>query len=218
MTKGYCVAAAVAAVLGRVFTSPDTTQATAMIGAAEAMIDRITNRAWMVASPIANELHVIDGPLGSRSDVLTPRIVSPPEAPGFPSAPVFLNNKPVTAVTGVIIRLQSVGASDIVLAGTDYELIDAASGILTVNARPGYLAKVSYTHSGPAVPADISHACAVLAGSLMSGYFNPQSAAYKRISVGSGDVSVEFRDLDANAIPGVVLTILDSYKRPFVFA
>lgn len=190
-----------------------------MIGAAEAIIDRKTGRSWLNASPIANELHVLDGPLGWRSDVLTPRIVSPPDGSGYPSAPVFLNNKPVTAVTAVTIRLQSAGASDIALtAGTEFELIDAENGILTVNARPGYMAKVSYTHSGPAVPADISHATAVLAGSLMSAYFNPQSAAYKSISVGSGDVAVSFRDLDANALPGIVQEIIDSYRKRFVFA
>lgn len=214
--KGYTTAAKVANALGRTFSGGQSTQADLMIEAAESIIDRITGRSWMVASPITDELHVLDGPVGNRSDLLVARIAG---GEGAPAAPVYLDHAPVTAVTAVKARTQGIGSAQTTLtAGTQYELLDAAQGIMMVAQPPGYIVKVSYTHSGPAVPADISHACAVLAGHLMTTYLNPQSATYRRISVGSGDVSVEFRDLDSNALPGVVREILAGYRLPMVFA
>jgi hypothetical protein len=119
----------------------------------EAYIDKYTGRSWAIPSAVVDELHTV-----------TNRYV-------------YLDHRPVTAITSMAVRLASVGAAYTTLtAGTNYELLDATNGIVllagggppwgydvVVNTTEiaGYILKASYTTSTP-VPADIEHAATLL--------------------------------------------------------
>lgn len=177
MARGYTTAQLTQQELGVDLTAPQLDQVADLIADVEAFIDRYTGRAWIVTSPHTDELHSVYSPV------------------------VYLRNRPVTAVTSVKARSAHIGATETTLtAGTQYELLDAANGILTVsNGYPfdvvinteggyeGYLLKVTYTSSTP-VPGDIQHAATLLAAEWMLPRLNPdyQGVESYRIA-GSGD-------------------------------
>jgi hypothetical protein len=98
------------------------------IEAAEQEFDALAGRAWLVSSPVTGELHTLVGPL------------------------VRLRSAPVGAITAASVRSPSPGASSTLLvAGSGYELLDAARGTLLLAGwpAPGTLLSVSYTASTP---------------------------------------------------------------------
>lgn len=126
--------------MGTDLTAPQLDQCADLIAAAEAEVDRETGRSWLTTTPVSGELHTV---VGGRV--------------------VYLDHRPVLAVTTVTVRSLSVGSDLVELEeGIDYELIDAENGILlfagpgypvdiVINTEhsgyDGYLLEASYTHS-----------------------------------------------------------------------
>jgi hypothetical protein len=205
--RGYTDRDRVAAELGRTLTPDQAVQCDDLIEEVEAYVDNETGRAWLVPSPVAAEQHVPVGPF------------------------VYLHNTPVSSVTAVTIRSSAVGAAETALvAGTGYELVDPATGLLSLSSYPlsdpvvngpafvpGAIVKVSYTFATP-VPADIRRAATLLAAHWLTPRLEPGLGPYESVSVGQGDLSVKYRDLRAApAVPSAVDAILANYRR-VVFA
>lgn len=143
--RGYTSALLVAREMATDLTAEQLDQCANLIEAAELEVDRETGRSWLTTSPVTNELHTIEG------------------------RHVYLNHRPVTAVTAVSARPLSVGgAATTLTAGVGYELIDAANGILLLSGYGyptdvvinteydgyhGYLLSVTYTYSAVMDPA-----------------------------------------------------------------
>jgi hypothetical protein len=159
-----------------------------LIAQAEAYIDRFTGRAWLVPSPITDELHTVISPY------------------------LYLGVPPVTAITSFVIRRGTVGASETALtAGVQYELIDPAHGIVLVNATStsghnvaipsspfaGYIAKVSYTTATP-VPGDIERAATLLVAQWLTARLNTDLRGVKSYSVGSSGDTLNLTFQDGN--------------------
>jgi hypothetical protein len=190
--KGYTSRERVARYLGRTLTTEQMDQADALIASAEAWIDRRTHRAWLVASPIVDELHQLDG------------------------AVLYLKQRPVTSVSSVKVRSASVGATETALvAGTDYELLDPVNGVLSLGSSTylGYLAKVSYVHSGPPVPEDIALAATMLVATFLQPALDGVGANVQSYRVG-GELQVTFTEDD---LPKAVKGLVNPYRR-LVFA
>lgn len=155
----YTDAASVAAFLGVTLTAGQTAEATTEAAAASVTIDRRTGRSWGSTPPttITGEQHTLTGPS------------------------LYLRQPPVSAITLVTMRWQWAGAPLLtLLAGTDYELVDATLGIVVmrrsydpiagaeldvlrddVYGRLDRIISVDYTSSqGP--PADIKRAATLL--------------------------------------------------------
>jgi hypothetical protein len=188
LAKGYTTATLVAKELGRDLTAPQLDECADAIGQAEDWIDLQTGRAWLVTSPITDELHTLDGNV------------------------VYLLNRPVTSVTTVTVRLPLVGATESALvAGEDYELIDGPHGVLLVSGAArakgsffpsdfiprGTLLKTTYTVSTP-VPGDIQRAATLLVAHWMLPRLNGDVRGVQSYSVGSsGDTfNVTFNKQD----------------------
>jgi hypothetical protein len=175
--KGYTTVQLVAEELGdAIDISQMIDQCNTLIAQAEAFIDRYTARAWAVVSPIVDELHTVTGRY------------------------LYLKSAPVTAITSLSIRTDAVGALDAPLvAGTAYELIDAANGIVLLSSAghpygydvvvnttdyARYIAKVSYTTTSP-VPGDIQRAATLLVAQWFQGRLNSDARGVQSYSVGS---------------------------------
>lgn len=206
--KGYATAQLVADELGRALTVAQQAQAATLIEEAEALVDRVTGRAWLVASP-ATETHVLTSPV------------------------VYLERTPVAAVTSVSVRSSAIGAASTALVdGVGYELLDPANGVLALSSypltdvvngsaySPGTIATITYTYTSPLpVPADIQGVVTRMVANRMRGRLDPSMTGVKSVSVGQGDLALTYRD-DAGTGPGVSdddLAILRSY-RGLVFA
>jgi hypothetical protein len=193
VARGYTTAQLVAQELGRDLSAPQLDQVADLIEEAEDTCDHETGRSWLVASPIVNELHTATGQL------------------------LYLHKKPVTAVTSITRRLQSVGAAvSTLVAGTDYELIDAEHGIVMLAGYPyhdvvinttttdyGLLLSATYTSTTP-VPGGIRRAVTQLVAHWMRRRLSSSaSQGIRSYSVGGGDLTVTYTD---------VLRVFRSYR------
>lgn len=190
--KGYTTAQLVAEELGLQLTAPQLDQCADLIEAAEIEVDRETGRSWLATSPVVGELHTVIG------------------------RHVYLNHRPVTAVTSVTVRSLSVGSQPQALAaGTGYELIDATNGIILLQGYgypadivintdsggyDGYLLTVSYTYSAvmdPAIRKITTELVAYWMGGRAGG---SDTAGIKRYSL--PDLTVEYADSGSgNEVP-----------------
>lgn len=194
--KGYTTKALVAAELGRTFTGAQDTQCDGLIEEAEAFIDRMTGRAWLVTSAVTDEVHTpVDGV-------------------------VYLDRAPILSVTAVKVRSRSIGATDTSLvAGSTYELLDLSRGIVSVgDYGDDVIVKVSYTHTSPLpVPKDVQRAATLLVAGWMLPRLDPAMANIESVSVGQGDVSVKYRTAAVQDYEDRATELLANYKR-LVFA
>lgn len=128
--KGYSDVAAVELHLNRTLTAAQEARAYSLLEAAEAFIDSESGAAWLVTSPVANEQHILDGPL------------------------LYLANKPITAVSSLSVRSPYVGSEWTALtAGSGYEVLDATRGLLHLSSGyAGWLVRVTYTLASPVHP------------------------------------------------------------------
>lgn len=211
MAKGYTTADLVQQELGRSLTAEQLTQVGGLVEEAEAYVDRVTGKSWLVASPATSELHALVGPY------------------------VYLRRTPVASVSAVTIRSSAIGATETTLvAGSGYELLDPATGLLSLSAypladpvvngpaySPGTLVKVTYTYTDPLpVPADVRGVVTRMVANRMRGRVDPSMSGVKSVSVGQGDLAVTYGDDYLGAGPGASeadLAILRSY-RGVVFA
>lgn len=185
MARGYTTATLVAQELGTDLTAPQLDQCADLIAAAETEVDRETGRSWLTSSPISNELHTVYGPV------------------------VYLEHRPVLTVTSVTMRPTVVGADPVVLdVDIDYELIDAANGILLLSGygypvdvvinteyteHSGWLIEVDYTHSLTTIEPAIQKITTELVASWMRGRTSADLTGVKSFDV-PDLLSVTYRD------------------------
>lgn len=190
----YTDATKIAAYLGVTLTSPQQTQAGVLAQAASDWIDRYCGQSWQDDGTVADELH---SPVGDR---------------------VYLNNRPVSAVSAISTRQAVVGADWTLLSADQYELIDATNGVLMVSgwASPGLYVKASYTHTATAAPSPVGLAATMIAASWLQPTVSPQTAGLASVAVGQNDVAVKFKE-DRGDVPAEAMTLLAGYRR-FVIA
>ncbi len=178
----------VAEYLGRTLSTEQQAQADVYVSAASAFIDRKTGVQWATSSP-ATELLTVMGRL------------------------VYLKNTPVTDITLVTIRDLLPGADETTLVeGSDYELVDAAKGILSLTTvysglYPRYtsgILKVVYSHSATIAPDNIKLAAIIIAAHYMNSALNPMGQRLKSLNDNRA-VSITFRDQD---VPNNALMLL----------
>ncbi len=183
--------------LGRSLTVAEAAQAATVIGAAEEAIDRYTGRTWSGTS-VVDERHTIYG------------------------QSVYLNRKPVAAISSLTLRSPEIGATAVAqMLGTGYELLDATRGLLLVQASRGTILTVTYTVT-VSVPDSITLAAQMLAAGMLGSAAATanQAQGIKRYSVG-GELTVEYFDTAAStgaSLPSGVRALLDAYRRPLVFS
>ena len=187
---------AVAAALGRTLTVPQQAEADLWIGAAEAWIDTRTGQPWGQNTPVVGELHQAWGEL------------------------VYLDRRPVVSIQAVTVRPRLVSAAASALATSDYELLDAANGVLWIgrSAAGGRLVAVSYT---PAVPLDgrIERAATLLAAAWLRGTVDGIGGDIKSYQIGQ-ELQVTYRDAAPGtlgaprSVPAEVLDLLANVGGP----
>ena len=188
--SAYTDAQKIANYLGTTLTGAQQTQAGVMSDAATAWIDRYLGRSWQATSPVTDEKHSI---IGDR---------------------VYLTNRPVVALTSVKARGIYEGATVTTLSASQYELLDAANGIVLLDGwvSGDELALTSYTHSVNSAPADVQLAASMIAAGWLGGALNPGTAGVESLSVGQNDVSVKYSATRSD-VPVEALSILNGYRQ-----
>lgn len=183
----YTDSSKIAAYLGVTLTAGQITQAGLAAQAASDWIDQYKGRSWQAATPVADELHTMTGDR------------------------VYLNNRPVTAVTSVKTRSSAfVGSGWTTLATGQYELLDAANGVLLIqgwSASSDALVQVSYAHTGTTAPPTIAFAATMIAASMLGPTLRPNTSGLESVSVGQNDVSVTF-SVDYGSVPSEAMSLL----------
>lgn len=181
----YTDAARISAYLGVTLTGAQQTQAGLAAQAASDWIDLFKARSWQAPSPVTDELHTV---VNDR---------------------VYLNSRPVTAVSSVKLRGIYADAAETVLTAGQFELLDAANGVLLLQGWSvwgGVLALVSYTHTTTPPPM-IAFAATMIAASLLGPTIRPNTSGLESVSVGQNDVAVKF-SVDYGSVPSEALALL----------
>ena len=180
----YTDAQRIAYYLGVTLTSAQQTQAGLAAQAASDWIDLFKAQSWQGSSPVTDELHALLG------------------------GTVYLKSRPVSAVSAVSTRQRVVGATWTLLGASQYELIDAANGVLLISgwASPGLDVRVTYTHA-TVPPAHIAFAATMIAASLLGPTLRPDTAGLESISVGQADINLKF-SVDYGSVPSEALSLL----------
>lgn len=185
--KGYLsnAATSVATFLGQTLTSGQQAQANALLESAEQVVDAYCHRAWLTGA-ITGERH---------------------EREAYWRGDLYVNNPPLTALTSVTGRA-GLGADEVTLvSGTDFELVDATSGLIKLAAPWAYdRLLVSYTPVTTA-PALLQEAVAELIAWVMQPALRPDS--YGLYSVGLPDLQLRFAFHDVDDWPPGVKAKLD---------
>jgi hypothetical protein len=189
----YTDADTVALHLGRTLTVDQEAQVDALVPAATAWIDARTNRSWELTAPITGEAHALYGPC------------------------LYLKQAPVASVEAVSVRSLTPGATARTLtAGVDYELLDAATGLVLIGTyyTVDYRASVDYT---PAVPLDgrIALAATMLVAAWLRPALDGITGDIQSYRIGQ-DLQVTYRDPGTGTVRGVpddVVTLVDQCRR-----
>jgi len=193
----YTSATLVANYLGVTLTAGQITQAGVTAQAASDWIDKYLGRSWQGSSPVTDELQTI---VGDR---------------------VYLNNRPVTAVSAVKTRGDYADADVTTLTSGQYELLDAINGELLIQgwAGAGSLALVTYTHTGVTVPTPVGLAATIIAAAWLAPAMVGVPSGLESIALGQNDINIKFAGHTAGevAVPAEALTLLGGY-RTFVVA
>lgn len=200
--KGYTSVTLVSQAIGSIssgtttLTTDQQTQATALIGFAEAYIDSRTHRSWLTPAIT-----------GEQYTVLTPEL--------------RLRQRPIASVESVQTRTTALGDTWLTLtSGTDYEILDAERGLLVfadgyANRQGRMLAQIAYSPNQP-VPADITQAAtAIVAASLYpalypdrNGLTDVQADNQTKVSYGAGRFLL--------MIPNDAAAILNDWTLPVI--
>lgn len=181
----YTDAEAIGGYLGVTLTGDQEEQADLLAQAASDWIDRYLGRSWQAASPVTGEVQSVNGDR------------------------VYLDHRPVTAITSVETRGDYVGGQYATLAAGQYDLIDATNGVLQLIGYGTYLARVSYTHAGASPPSYVALAARMIAASWLHSALNPSTAGLDSVAVGQADVQVKFSSNVRN-VPPEALVVLGS--------
>lgn len=205
MTAPYTTADLIAAYLGTTFDAEQEAQATTLATAATAYIDGYTGQSWQAPSPIVAEWLPIIARRDDGAETAAPT--------------VYLRRRPVVSVDAVSVRYGGPGATATVLDAVEYELTDAAHGVLRLAAQAiwtgqaspylyaygdALVALVDYAFSD-APPPDIALAATMIGSSEMARVMgasersamlvaHPELAGLKSVAVGQNDVAVQIAD------------------------
>jgi len=186
----YTDAARIAAHLNVTLTGAQQTQAGVLSQAASDWIDRYLDRSWQTVSPVSGEVHTVNGDR------------------------VYLDSRPVVAITSVETRQDAIGAAYTTLAVGQYELVDPMNGILQIMGWGDYLARVAYTHTATMPPSHVALAATMIAASWLGPSLLGLPTGLESIALGQNDINVKFstsaRDVPAEALrllggPAVVI-------------
>ncbi len=191
----YTSAAAVESHVGRTFTATQLAEADALLSAADAWINARLPYSYPQTALITEEFHLVEGPY------------------------LFLHRTPIASVTSVTVRSRVLGAATTsLLAGTNYDLLNATSGMLRLSGYLGGEALVTYT---PAIALDPRLALA--ATKLVAFWLRPLlenvSGDVQSYSVGQ-ELQVTFKQGSRTlGIPDDVVVLVDSiYARGMALA
>lgn len=179
----YTDATKIAAYLGVTLTTAQQTQAGIAAQAASDWIDVYKGHSWQAASPVSGEIH---GVVGDS---------------------VWLDHRPVSAITSVETRSTALGAAWTTLAAGQYELVNADAGQLQLIGWGDYLARVAYTHTGTTPPSQIAFAATIIAASLLGPTLRPNTTGLDSVAVGQSDVQVKF-SVDYGSVPSEAMALL----------
>lgn len=176
----YTDSGKIAAFLGATLTSPQATQAGVVAAAASDFIEKALDRSWL-------------GWTSSTAIAVTA------ERQTIRGCRLRLDHTPVAAITSLTVRRPTPGYTPAVLvAPTQYELVDAAGGHVYVSpTADGMLATISYTSTEP-TPAIIGQFATELAAGMLTlslaGAAASQAAlaGIRRYTLWGGDLSVEY--------------------------
>lgn len=190
----YCTPDSLALYLERDLSDGESDGAPAACLAATDYIDRVCRKSWQGLT-VSGEIQKVYSPQ------------------------VWLNLRPVASVTSVTARSIVLGETPTVLvAGTGYELLDAANGVLLVNEWAGTLLTVTYTVSST-IPAAISLAANIIAaayavsGPALSG----QARGIQKLEAGTAKITYDPIST-STPIPPMADALLDAYLPSLVFA
>lgn len=198
--KGYTSVERVEHHTGRTFTDAQRAECSLLLPVAEAWIDGYTRRTWGVTVPIAGEAHELTAPTWPRGAGAVDVVY---DLSWYPPLAIRLRVRPVAAVTAVAVRTTApASVPQALTAGTQYELLDATAGLLTVpNGYGGWLLLVDYT---PAVPVDprvelaATKLCAAWMRPALDGVAASTSGGATSYKV--GDVSVSYGAAPAGSV------------------
>lgn len=191
--RGYSSHDLVAAELAVTLTSDQQTACDDLISAAEDFIDKATGRSWIVASPATEVVTVPDNGV------------------------VYLANRPVSAITSVTVRSATIGDTNrLLVAGTDYELLNPTTGFLLIAVGAGQIATIAYTHTNAAgaLPKDVQRAATLLTAFWLSPRLHPEREGLDSLSFSGGEIALK---TTRREIPSEVMDILNRRER-LVFA
>lgn len=195
--KGYCTAADVAAQMQVTFTSPQSTLCTTLIEQAEVAIDHYCNRGWLMGEQTLESFR-------------------------YPGATVCLKYFPVDTITAVKGRCGGMGGTEEDLVeGTDYEVEDAAAGIIRLGISYFERVRVTYTPDNT-VPLDLKRAIT----ELVAAWMQPALATTTTGGM-TGIESFTLPDLtvkfskgaqvgEGRVWPPSVMALLDSFRMPAI--
>jgi hypothetical protein len=205
MTTPYTTSDAIAAYLGATFTTEQAATADAIAASATAYIDGATGRSWQEPSPIVAEWLPVIARRDDGAETTRPTI--------------YLQRTPVVSIEAVSVRGGGANEPSTALAANEYELVDAANGVLRLAATAlwtGYgstylysfgaalVALVDYSFAA-APPPDIALAATMIGAAEMARVVasdersalleaHPELAGLKSVAVGQNDVNVALQD------------------------
>lgn len=131
----------------------------------------------------------------------------------WPANVLYLRHWPISSITSITGRAGIGGTETTLTANTEYEIRDAASGLVYLVSPGGYdRVRVVYTPS-TTVPASIVQATALTVASWMTSVINPGMAGI--VSYQLPDLSVKFGSGGASsafALPPTVRDMLSPYR------
>lgn len=202
----YADAASLAIYLGRSLTAPETAAASSACAAATDYIDRYVGKSWQ-GTTISGEVQTVMGPT------------------------VRLDRVPVASITSATARPPLVGATPrMLVAGTDYELIDPLNGVLLVSGYGyvdavistegcvGTVLTITYVVGSPA-PAAIQQAANIIAAQYLvsAPAASNQARGIQKLKAGSAEITYDPIDT-AISIPLPAQALLDAYRPAVSFA
>lgn len=183
--RGYTNPARVSDHLGLALTGVQLVTCERLIEEVEAWIDGALNRAWLLGTR-ANEEHYA------------------------PPARLYLRYPPVSSLTSITGRAGLGAAETTLVAGTDYELRDAAAGLVHLVSPSSYdRVRVTYVQTST-VPADITRLATELVGIGLRPLTVGMSADVRRFRL--PDLEVEYAGGINAGLPPHLQLIVDHYR------
>lgn len=204
MSTPYATAESLTIYLGRDLTGPEEDAAGPSCAAASDYIDRVVGKSWQ-GRTVGGELQTVPS-----------------------NGIVRLDYRPVASVTSVTSRSLIVGETPRVLvAGTDYELIDPLNGqilvngygydVITTTGCAGQVLTIAYV-VGTAVPSDIAMAANIIAAGYLVAAPAASNAArgIQKLKAGSAEITYDPIDREMT-VPPAAYALLAAYRPAVLF-